>query len=1074
MDQRVAPRPYIVGRDLVLATCTSALEAARSGRGGLVLLAGEPGIGKTTVLQAVASRARSDGFVVAWAACVEDDAVPAFWPVVSLLAGIGRAETSAAADELRGHEQGTSGEHRFVLFDQVASALRLAAVPRPLVLVIDDLQWADPSSVRLLAYVVKQIRTAPVLVVGSYRDTDVGPGHPLGHLLAEPGTSGETLTLSGLGTDDVADLLGDARAAGSAGRAGGRQAVARAASIRDHTGGNPFFVLNVARLLEAEGHDLSSVRPLPLPAGVRAVLDRRLARLSQPCHELLGTAAVIGHRFDVPLLIEVSGLRADVVAELLEESDRSRLTLPVDGTEHEFAHALVRATLTAQLATRPREALHGRVADALARRRGEEDVRWAAIAHHELSAGADRAATRGVLAAERAARHAMTARAFEAAADQLERAIAACAEPEQEAHLLLGLGDAHLHGGDWQAAGDAFSRAAELARDLGRTDLLALAALGVGSDPGGFEVRLGDHHQLGLLEEALDRLGAHHPELRSRLLARRSVAATNLASPADRQRWSDEAVRLARGTGDGPTLAHALSAWCDVQSGPAHTEARLSATTQMLAVAESTGDRQVALIARRFRVVALLELGSPEVHQEIERFAAIAEQLGSPLYRWYVPLFHGMQALLRGDLDEAERLSTRAAMLGAEAGSDNAEMLSSTLSAAIVMERGGVTELVAGFEAVLAEHAWMRELPIAMALGPLIELVAGHPDRARAKLRLLAAGRFDVVPVDSEWLSTLAGLHLSVLATEEVVSAAVMHELLLPHAGRMVVDGIAASCLDPVDYLLGRLALLLGRRDEAVEHLEAAVAVTSTLGAPLLEAHARHALGAALVDVDPERAGSLREDAEEVLRGAGAAPSILLGTAPSREPGAEAPGRADARRTGVFRRDGALWELAFEGRTVRLNDAKGLHDLRYLLSHPGSQVPATALRQADDPKAGPASRGVDLLDDRARAAYRRRLDELDADLDDAVLTHDDGRASRAQEERAALVAELSAAAGLGGRARRMGDDVDRARKSVTMRVRNAISRIDRVHPALGRHLSLAVRTGALCCYEPDQDVDWTV
>ncbi|RYZ26912.1 MAG: hypothetical protein EOP01_08365, partial [Propionibacteriaceae bacterium] len=364
----------------------------------------------------------------------------------------------------------------------------------------------------------------------------------------------------------------------------------------------------------------------------------------------------------------------------------------------------------------------------------------------------------------------------------------------------------------------------------------------------------------------------------------------------------------------------------------------------MLAVAESTGDRQVALTARRFRVVALLELGSP-------------------LYRWYVPLFHGMQALLRGDLDGAERLCAEAATLGAEAGSDNAQMLSGTLSAAIVMERGGVTALMAGFEAMLTEHAWMRELPIALALGTVIELVAGRPDQARAKLRLLAAGRFDVVPVDSEWLSTLSSINLSVLATEDVASAAVMHELLLPHAGRMIVDGIAAACLDPVDYLLGRLALLLGRRDEAVEHLEAAVALTRGLGAPLLEAHARHALGGALADVDPERSASLRRDAEEVLRAAGAAPSLLLGTWTPGAPGAATSGRVDARRSGVFRRDGALWELTFEGDTVRLADAKGLHDLCYLLAHPGLLVPASALRQAGEPQAGPGSRGVDLLDD---------------------------------------------------------------------------------------------------------------
>ena len=967
MDERVAPWPCIVGRDLVLATCTSALDAARSGSGGLVLLAGEPGIGKTTVLQAVASRARSDGCVVAWAACVEDDAVPAFWPVVSLLAGIGHAETSAAAAELRGHEQQTLGEHRFVLFDRVASALRIAAATRPLVLVVDDLQWADPSSVRLLAFIVKQIRAASVLVVGSYRDTDVEPDHPLWHLLAEPGSSGETLALSGLGTDDVAALLGDAAGAGSAG------------SIRDHTGGNPFFVLNVARLLEAEGHDLTSDRPLPLPAGVRAVLDRRLARLSQPCHELLRTAAVIGHRFDVALLTEVRGIQADVVAGLLEESARSRLTQPVGGTEHEFAHALVRATLTAQLATRQREALHGRVADALTGRRGEEDVRWAAIAHHELSAGADQAATRGVLSAERAARHAMAARAFEAAAEQFERAVAASAEPEQEAHLLLGLGDAHLHGGDWQAAGDAFSRAADLARDLGRADLLALAALGVGSDPGGFEVRLGDHRQLGLLEEALTLLGTDHPELRSRLLARRSVAATNLASPVDRQQWSDEAVRLAREAGDGPTLAHALSAWCDVQSGPAHTEARLSATTQMLAVAESTGDRQVALTARRFRVVALLELGSPEVHQEVARFVAIAEQLGSPLYRWYVPLFHGMQALLRGDLDEAERLCAQAATLGVEAGSDNAEMLSSTLSAAIVMERGGVTELLAGYEAMLAEHAWMRELPIAMALAPLIELVAGRTEQARAKLRLLAAGRFDVVPVDSEWLSTLASINVSVLVTEEVVSAAVMHELLLPHAGRMVVDGIAASCLDPVDYQLGRLAVLLGRREEAVEHLEAAVALTSALGAPLARG-ARPARPRG--DARGRRPGAGRCPAQG--RGGGAPRGWRLAVAPPRydaawgaRGGGAGPGRRPTHRGVPPGRSpvGAGLRAGHRAAGRRQGSARpALPALPPRLAGPGL-CPAPGRRpagRAGQPRGGPARRpGPRGVPETARGARRR-------------------------------------------------------------------------------------------------------
>ena len=1063
--------PGIVGRDRALGACASAVSRACAGNGGLLLVTGEPGIGKTTVLQAAAAQARDRGCTVLWAACPEDDAVPPFWPLARLMGECEHPATRSVAEELRGGgDPGTEGEDRLVLFDRVASAVRQAAAGEPLVMVLDDLHWADPSSLRLLAFLVKQLRTARVLVMGSYRDTDVGRTHPLMQLLGEPGSSGETVTLAGLATDDVATLIA---------RAGGTGARSAAGPIRAHTGGNPFFVLHVARLLDAEGHFASSASSLPLPLGVRAVLERRLARVSQPCHDLLGTAAVLGARFELPLLAEVSQVAPGAVRDLLDEAVTAKLVQVLEaGWSYEFAHALVRATVAAQWPASRTAEVHGRVADRLRHRPGDLEVRLAALAHHELNAAGDRPVTRGVDAAERAGRHAASVKAFEQAADFFARAISVCPDEERIAELTIALGDARLRSGDWDAAATAFSEAADVARGLDRPELLARAALGIGADTGGFEVRLGDHRQLALLQEALTRLGGARPELRARLLARLSVAATNIASSEERRSWSDESVALARDTGDARTLAYSLSAWCDVQSGPAYVGQRLEATAEMLSVAEAADDREATLMARRFRVVALLERGEPEVHEEIGRFVTVAETLGQPLYRWYVPLFRGMQALLRGDLDEAERLCDRAAALGVEAGSDNATMLSATQAAAIAMERGRFLELAGVYEASLAEQPWMRELPIAVALAPLIDVARGRHEQARARLHRLAAERFASIPVDSEYLSTLSGVATAVLALEDEVSAEVLYDVLLPHAGLLVVDGIAASCLDPVDYLLGRLALVLGRSGDSAAHLRGAVEQTGRLGARLLQAHAQQALATALMASDPLGAGVLRDRAEVVLRGAGSSPRIVLDRGGWGLPGSRGPGRAapveDAPRTGVFHGEGSSWTLTFEGRTVRLPDAKGLNDLRHLLARPGTPVPVTALHHAAD--AGPvdSSPGVDVLDDRARNAYRRRLEELDADINEAQESADTGREARARDERDFLLAELTAAVGLGGRHRRMGDEVERARKAVTMRIRHAIDRIEREHPTLGRHLSLAVRTGRVCSYEPEQPVTWSL
>jgi hypothetical protein len=258
-----------------------------------------------------------------------------------------------------------------------------------------------------------------------------------------------------------------------------------------------------------------------------------------------------------------------------------------------------------------------------------------------------------------------------------------------------------------------------------------------------------------------------------------------------------------------------------------------------------------------------------------------------------------------------------------------------------------------------------------------------------------------------------------------------LHDALLPHADGAVVVGVAIAFRGAVAHYLGLLAAALDRPEEARAHFEHALAVHERLGARTWAARSR-----------------------QELAGDGRSP---------------AGGQ-------VFRRDGTLWTLGYAGRTVRMRDAKGLRDLAALLAAPGRLVPAAELVAA---AAGEAAVPADLrlgadevLDDRARHELRARLLDLEEEIEEADRWHDQERAARATAERDALVAELAAAAGLGGRARRLGDQSERARKTVTARIRDVIGRVERLHPALGAHLRASVTTGTFCSYSPPAPTAW--
>jgi tetratricopeptide (TPR) repeat protein len=1049
----------LVGRSWPREVLAGAVMSACAGTGGLVLVTGEPGIGKSRLLSELDRIAPAAGARVVRGTCWEGDGAPAFWPWIQVLraclrdlgtAGLDGADEALRLVDARAGDPpaGDPDRTRFALFDSVATVLRAAATARPLVVVLDDLHWADLGSLRLLDFLARGLPGEPLLVAGGYRDAELAADGEAGGLLAGLAARADVLALSGLDTAEVGLLL--------AATTGTAPAEDTAAAIRARTAGNPLFVRELGRLLAARSRlsdvDLQGV----LPEGVRAVLRRRLARLPHGCHALLEIAAVLGADVGIDVLAAAAGIPPREVAGHLDEAARARLVVPTGPGRYTFGHDLVRDTLCAGLPLARRAELHHRIGATL------EDLEpdaVAALAHHfaEAAAGGADTAAKAVDYARRAGRLALDALAYEQAADHFRRALDLCRDPAGRIELLLDRGDALLRRGDLVAARADFTAAANAARTAGRPDDLARAALGFAAGLSGFEVRLWDAVQIDLLEEALAALGDEHPVLRASTMARLSVALSFVASPVRRERLAEDAVALARRAGDEVALAQALAGHCDAIAGPDDVDVRLAEAAEIVAIAQRVRDRGLELLGRRLLVVALLETGdTAAADAEIAAFERVATALRQPLYSWYVPLWRGMRARLRGDLAEVRRCAAEAARVGALAESRNARVLSIVLDNWAAVEEG---ELTVPFAEMVGEL--VVELPELApgGAGSLLDLFPCQPltPVVTAAMDTIAAliPRF---PVDSEWMSSMCFAAWSVVDAGHRDAAAVLYDVLAPHAHRFAVDGIGVGSHGCAARYLGALAHLLGRYQDAEAHFELALAANRQALSPLLVAHTRRQYGAMLADRggpgDAERAGALLRDALAGYREMGLARAAgdtqaLLGTAAAIPAG------------NTFRLDGDYWTVSYAGETVRLKNVKGLRDIARLLAGPGTEFHALDLVGA------PAGQDTgELTDARARAEYRARLSELDSRIADGD--------QRAADEREVLVAHLAAAYGLGGRPRRTGDPAERARATATWRIRDAIGRVERAHPALGRHLRASVRTGTYCAYVPEEPRDWVL
>jgi len=421
-------------------------------------------------------------------------------------------------------------------------------------------------------------------------------------------------------------------------------------------------------------------------------------------------------------------------------------------------------------------------------------------------------------------------------------------------------------------------------------------------------------------------------------------------------------------------------------------------------------------------------------------FTKLAEEAAIPRYVYLARSRRATLMSLTGPLEAADRLIDDAAVYGKRIGEPDTWGVQSSQLAGLAYIR----------------HDWTRlsELAAVRGQAPTPPEFASH---LRAWLLLEAgdqAAAAALVASIPDWPATYRWRHTAMMTSDAELAAAAgdrhrcatRYEQLLPMADEFAVVGAAVFTTGPVVLQLGLLAAALGRRDDAVAHLEDAARRCDRLGAALLATRARTEL--ARVRGELARARDL-----------------------------PAPLDADRGDGNVFRRNGDTWTLAFGGRSVPLRDAKGLRDLAVLLAAPGQEVAATELVAgvASATAAGLAALGADpVLDDQARAAYRARLAQLDEELAVADRHHDIERSARLAAERDALIGELTRAAGLGGRRRHLGDVTERARTTVTARIRDVIARIERVHPELGRHLRASIVTGARCAYRPAETVQWSI
>jgi DNA-binding SARP family transcriptional activator/RecA/RadA recombinase len=836
-----------VGRREELGRLHSQFARTETGRGRVVLVEGEPGIGKTRLALKAIADCEARGGLGLYGRCDADSVLP-YQPFVEALrhardrlpaarwqawaerhgAGLARVLPELAGPAAGSQAGGGEELERYRLFEAVSDALVAITEWQPVVLVLDDVHWADRPTLLLMRQLARAAEHAPLLVLLAYRDAERSPElvDTLIHLRREHFL--EQLPLRGLDERDATALMTEL------GSNPLPERVTRA--LWEETRGNPFFLEEILRHLESR-----EARTWPLehdlPEGVREVIGRRLDGLAESTARVLAHAAVIGREFDLDLLEAVGGVGEDALDDAVEEGVRAQLVaeMPEAYGRCSFTHALIRQVLYERLSLSRRSRLHLRVAEALeALGSGEDPAQLAELARHFALAPPARGAERAADYAQRAARHAAEMLAYEEAARLYRLALEAleagrAGTPELRCRLLLGRGDAQTKAGDVEGARATFLEARRAALELGSPQRLAQVALGYGATAqmaGGVV----DATLVSLLEEALDAAGPADAPVRARLLARLGMELSFAGQRERRAEITAQAVTIARRVGDPSALGLALVARHWALWGPENVAERVATAEEVLALADQTGDSRLELQGYRWRLIDALELGDVDAADEaIEAFERVADARGRVSEQLYVPMFRATRLLLAGELDAVDPTGREAVLLADRIGGDT-NILQARLLQMVVLRRE-IGDLEALEDTVRSCATRFPTIPGWRCVLAHLHVLVGRREEAAAALEELSPGGFEALPLDGLWLGAVAllGETAALLGAER--HASVLYERLLPYAERNVILGWVAACIGSASRPLGLLAAALGRPEDATAHFEAAAAMHARMRA---------------------------------------------------------------------------------------------------------------------------------------------------------------------------------------------------------------------------------------------------
>jgi len=832
-----------VGRTGEMARLQQAFRALEQRRGGFVLVSGEPGIGKSRLLEELQQHVPASIEVHVGRGSAVEGAPPfliwqqCFRSIVRArsMKVVRRALESAAsgvrkllldtdrwqADDRLGWD---SPSERFRTFEALARGLAELAEQRPLALLLDDLHAADLVSLLLLEFLAQPL-SAPILLIGALRD-DVGDGARDAALTRLRAACSQELGLPGLNQDDVRQLVKSRL---------GAEYSSLSDSLWSRTGGNPFFLSILLASAELPG-----LAEPALPLAVKQAISHRLAALDGDCRRLLRLAALCGQTFDAVVLSRAAELSGEHCLRILRAGCAARVIFVTGPGEFRFVHDLFREVLSAELEPGELPRLHLAVGRALSTLPSHQDARHAAVlAHHFVEAAHSGGANAAVDLSIRAGAYALRNFSYEEAILHFTRAsrllpLSSDADHDTDCAVLLDLGLAQISAGQREAGQATLHAVAERARELGDAQNLASVALNLA--PGLFAIETGvfDPALVGLLREALALAGHADPKLRALLLARLALALYWSDTFDERVALCREARRLAEQVGTDDVMAAVVTAQIFALLRPGNLAERRALSDQAIELGRRAGDHQCMLLNRLVRVAMHLESGDPAAAWfEAEAFEKLAELTREPQSLWIVKAHRACRLLLDGQLSEVEQLAGACLSSGQRVHDHNALLTFGVHLTLVRFEQARAAEVVD----VIRDYAtryprivgWRVLYASALLRAGQAEYVAEYESLKRSDFAL---------PDDLNWMVSMAWLAEICHARNDREGAALLYERLIPFADRLVVIGYAGiACLGSVARYLALLSATLAQSEATNGHFEQALIAERHVSGALPLAH---------------------------------------------------------------------------------------------------------------------------------------------------------------------------------------------------------------------------------------------